>query len=346
MTPVRFVIVVALAVAGCAGTTPPLPSPTVARPPADEVRPGDVRVRPMVVDDDIADRVIAVVNNDAITLGELQESIVAFRQENRQRPALSDEELAREFLTRLIDTRLQLQEAEREKIVVEDAEVAEELAERVKRYGVTTQEELEKLLKQQGLSIEAVRARVRDSLRLSKVVRRKVTLRISVTDQEVAQYLEANRANLETGLAYHARHVLVVPEPGSGDAGLEAARIKAELLRAQLLDGADFAELARAHSQDASAKDGGDLGALKRGELAQDVEAVILALAPGEVSRPHRSALGWHVFRLESKDSLEGEALARAKQQIRDILFRQKYQARLDAWLGDVKRRAIIEVRM
>ena len=345
MTRAVFGIVLAGAVAGCAGTPPPAP-PAAARPAGDEFRPGDVRVRAVAVDDDIADRVIAVVNNDAITLGELQESIVAFRQENRQRAAPTDDELAREFLTRLIDTRLQLQEAEREKIVVEDAEVAEELAERVKRYGVASQADLEKLLREQGLSIGAVRARVRDSLRVSKVVRRKVTLRISVTEQEVEQYLEGNRANLETGLEYHARHILVVPEPGSGDAGVEAARIKAELLRARLLDGADFAELARAHSQDASAKDGGDLGTLKRGELAQDVEAVILALGPGEVSAPHRSALGWHVFRLESKASLQGEALARAKQQIRDILFRQKYQARLDAWLSDIKRRAIIEVRM
>lgn len=345
MTSVLLVVALALLVGGCAGKAPP-PPPAAARPPGAEVRPGDVRVRTMEVDDDIADRVIAVVNNDAITLGELQESILAFRQENRERATLTDDELAREFLTRLIDTRLQLQEAEREKIIVDDAEVAEELAERVKRYGVTNQEELAKLLKDQGLSLEAVRARVRDSLRVSKVVRRKVTLRISVTDQEVAQYLEANRANLETGLPYHARHILVIPEPGTGDAGDEAARIKAELLRAQLLDGADFAALARAHSQDASARDGGDLGTLKRGELAQDIEAVILALEPGEVSLPHRSALGWHVFRLDSKESLEGEAMARATQQIRDILFRQKYQARLEAWLSDVKRRAIIEVRM
>lgn len=344
MTAVLLLVVLAVAASGCAGTPPP--PPPAARPPADEVRPGDVRVRAIEVDDDITDRVIAVVNNDAITLAELQESILAFRQENRERATPSDDELAREFLTRLIDTRLQLQEAEREKIVVDDAEVAQELAERVKRYGVTSQEDLAKLLAEQGLTLEAVRARVRDSLRVSKVVRRKVTLRISVTEQEVAEYLEENRANLETGLPYHARHILVIPEPGSGDAGVEAARIKAELLRAQLLDGADFAELARAHSQDASARDGGDLGTLKRGELAQDVEAVILALEPGEVSRPHRSALGWHVFRLESKASLEGEALARATQQIRDILFRRKYQARLEAWLTDVKRRAIIEVRM
>jgi competence CoiA-like predicted nuclease len=52
------------------------------------------------------------------------------------------------------------------------------------------------------------------------------------------------------------------------------------------------------------------------------------------------------VFRLESKDSLEGDGLTRIKQQVREILFRQKYEARLDAWLKEIKQRAIIEVRM
>jgi parvulin-like peptidyl-prolyl isomerase len=64
------------------------------------------------------------------------------------------------------------------------------------------------------------------------------------------------------------------------------------------------------------------------------------------VSAPYRSPLGYHLFRLESKDSLEGEGLVRVKQQIREILFREKYEARLDAWLKEIKQRAIIEVRM
>ena len=67
---------------------------------------------------------------------------------------------------------------------------------------------------------------------------------------------------------------------------------------------------------------------------------------PGEISEPYRSDLGYHVFRLESKDGLEGEGLTRARAQIREILFRQKYEARLDAWLREIRERAIIEVRM
>jgi parvulin-like peptidyl-prolyl isomerase len=101
-------------------------------------------------------------------------------------------------------------------------------------------------------------------------VRRKVALRISVTDQEVDQYVAANRDKLETGLGYHARHILVVPD-GDSDVAWEAARIRAEMVRAQLAEGADFGELARQLSKDASAKQGGDLGTLKRGELAQDI---------------------------------------------------------------------------
>jgi len=124
------------------------------------------------------------------------------------------------------------------------------------------------------------------------------------------------------------------------------SRIKADLLRAQVLDGGDFVAVAREYSRDASAKDGGDLGTLKRGELAQDIETEILGLEPGQVSPPYRSSLGYHVFRLESKDMLEGEGLQRVRQQVKDILYREKYEARMEAWIKEMKERAIIEVRM
>jgi peptidyl-prolyl cis-trans isomerase SurA len=352
------VLLVALCAGGCAipgwvpwlGSKAPPPGPPVAAKPKspDVVQPGDVRVRTVAVDDDVADRVIAVVNNDAITLGELQETIAAYRHESRQRSGASDAELAKQLLPRLIDNRLQLQEADREKVTVDEAEVNEELAERVKStYGAKSIEEFERMLKEQGVNMDAIKKRLREALRVQKVIRRKVALRVSVTDQEIVQYLEENRAKLETGLSYHARHILVVPDEGADDAAWEGARIKAELLFTQLTEGGvDFTTMARQHSKDASARDGGDLGILKRGELSQEIEREILALAPGAVSRPYRSSLGYHVFKLESKDSLEGDGLIRVKQQIREILFREKYETRLEAWLKEIKQRAIIEVRM
>jgi peptidyl-prolyl cis-trans isomerase SurA len=317
------------------------PPPRVAAAPRVIERP------PAAVDDDeILDRVVAVVNNDAITLGELEEAMVVARQPGQERPSGSDEKMRRDFLNRFIEARLQLQEADRERIGVDEAEIDEELLERVKKSNLKDIDEFKAILKSQGISYDSIRKRLRDNIKLSKVVRRKVTIRVSVTDPEIDRYLEENREKLETGLAYHARHILVVPEGGTTDTAWEAARIKAELLRSQLRDGADFAELAKKFSADATAKDGGDLGTLKRGELSQEIEGRILALSRGAVSEPYRSGLGYHIFRLEAKDGLDGEGLTRARTQIREILFRQKYEARLDAWLREIRERAIIEVRM
>jgi peptidyl-prolyl cis-trans isomerase SurA len=350
-------LLLALALGGCTipqwnpawvpAWVPVLGSDRGAAPPPRAAAPPRVVERPPIRldEDQFMERVVAVVNNDAITLGELEEALAATRAD-RQRAQGSDEQARRDFLNRFIETRLQLQEADREKVVVEEAEVDEELMDRIKRTNLKDLDEFKAALKSQGISYESVRKRLRENIKLSKVVRRKVTIRVSVTEPEIDRYLAENQTKLETGLAYHARHILIAPEAGSGDAAWEAARIRAEVVRTQLKEGADFAELARKFSADATAKDGGDLGALKRGELSQDIESRILALEPGQVSEPYRSELGFHIFRLESKDGLEGEGLARARQQIREILFRQKYEARLEAWLREIRERAVIEVRM
>jgi peptidyl-prolyl cis-trans isomerase SurA len=328
----------------------PPPAVAAAVPPEartdvlDTPKPGELRQRPAeATDEAVSDRIIAVVNNDAITLAELQESVVSYRAENPgARTGPTDEELRRDFLNHLIDSRLQLQEADREKVTVEESELNEEFLERIKKYGAKNEEEFATLIKNQGVTVDSIKKRLRDGLKVNKLVRRKVALRVSVTEAEISQYLDENRAKLEGGLSFHARHILVTPDTDT-DAGWEAARIKADLLRSQLLEGADFTELAKQHSQDATAKDGGDLGTLKRGELAPEIEAELLRLSPGQISPPVRSPLGFHVFRLESRDTLEGVSI---RQQIRDILFRQQYETRLEVWLKEIKQRAIIEVRL
>ena len=353
-------IVLTLALAGCSvpqwmpliGDKPPTkveePPKAAAPPPTSVVpvrltTPGQPASPP---DERVTDRVLAVVNNDAITLSEIQEAIAVYKYENRDRATESSDQLVQQFLTRMIDSRLQVQEAEREKIVIDEAEIDEELMDRIKKMNMKSREEFEAALKAQGIPMAAVRRRIADELRRGRIVSRKVRLRVSVTEEEVSRYLEANRPKLETGLGYHARHILVLPDTGVEDAAWENARIRAELLRTQLLEGADFAELAKQHSRDASARDGGDLGTLKRGELAQDIETQILSLAPGQISSPYRSALGYHIFRLESKETLEGDGLARVRAQIREILFREKFDTRLDAWLREIKQRAVIDVRL
>ncbi len=345
------------AVSGCAipSWMPLIGKSKPPRPVAEAPRPQPPASAPILTardqlhdSEDVVDRVICVVNNDAITQYELDEAELYHLAETRER--MSDGEARRALRSRLlqnlIENRIQLQQAEREKVTVEDAELADSLAEIMKRLKAKDEAEFETMIKSQGLTLEGVKKRMREQLMVQRVVRRKVALRISVTEPEIDKYLVENREKLETGLTFGARHILVAPDPAKGDEGWAEARVKADEIYGYLLEGQDFVELAKKYSNDPSGKDGGSLGNLKRGELAQDIEDAILRLQPGEASTPFRSRVGYHIFRLDSRDSLSGEALAQVRGQIREILYRQKYDARLKDWLVEIKQRAIIDIRM
>ena len=300
-------------------------------------------------DDAMVDRVVCVVNNDVITLYELDEAEMAYLSENRgaaSPDAAARGALRRRLLDGIVQSRIQLQQAEREKIAVDDAELTAELNEIMKKVGAPNQAALEQLVIAQGLTMDRFKKRLRDQLMVQRLTRRKVVLRISVTEQEIDRYLAENREKLETGLTFEARHILFLPEAGGGEEGWGAAKRKAEMVRALLQEGRDFGELAKQYSEDGSGKDGGSLGALKRGELAPEIEQVILSLEPGQVSDPFRSQVGYHLFRLDARQSLSGEGLTQARSQIREILFRQKYDARLKEWLAEMRERAIVDVRL
>jgi peptidyl-prolyl cis-trans isomerase SurA len=316
-------------------------------PPAPAPRPPEqVKTTSILVDEDgVVDRVVAVVNNDVITLNELRETVLYYRVETKQTGG-DDEEVARELLGRLIEARLQLQEAAREKIGVEEVELAEELSARMRKANTPSEQDFEALIRRQGLTLDVVKKKLREQLLIAKIIRRKVAFRVSVTEEEVDRDLAENRDKLETGLTYHARHILFPVGGDRSEAAWAEALARAEDAAASLKAGADFADLARRLSGDATAAEGGDLGTLRRGELAAEIEATILGLEAGQVSAPFRTDLGYHVFKLEAKDTLEGDSLGRVRQQIRDILFREKYKARLDAWLAEIKQRAIIEIRI
>jgi len=316
------------------------PTPAAAEPVAAQRLPDSQAVM---------DRVICVVNNDAITLYELDEAEAHYLYEMKQQERMSDEarqQLRDRLLQTIIENRIQLQQAEREKITAEDSEVQEQLNDIMKKVNAQSAKDFEEVLKQQGLSLDGLKKRIRDQILVQRVTRRKVALRISVTEQEIDGYINANRGKLETGLTFEARHILFLPEAGQGEDGWAAARKKAEQVYGQVKEGKDFAALAKEYSEDPSAKDGGSLGTLKRGELTPEIEQAILRLQPGESSPPTRSAVGYHLFHLDAKETLSGEALTQARSQIRDILYREKYDARLKEWIAEIKQRALIDIRL
>jgi peptidyl-prolyl cis-trans isomerase SurA len=326
------------------------PEPAPAPPPPMESR-APILSRPALPPDSeaVVDRVICVINSDAVTLYELDEAEAFYLYENKIQPPAEEERAAlrEKVLNGIVEKRLQLQQAEKEKIVVEDSEMKEQLDEIQKKLGATTEAQFEEQVKAQGLTLEGVKKRLYDQLMVQRIIRRRVALRVTVTEEDIDQYLNANREKLETGLTFEARHILFLPQAGAGEDGWQSARRRADDVYGRVMAGEDFGDLAAEFSEDAAtAKNGGRLGILKRGELAADIEKAVLRLSPGEHSAPFRSEVGYHLFELDSKETLAGEQLAQARNQIRDILYRQKYDVRLKEWLVEIRSKAIIEMRL
>ena len=140
-----------------------------------------------------------------------------------------------------------------------------------------------------------------------------------------------------------SRHILVRPNELVSD---EDAEIRLLQLRARIESGEDFAELARAHSDDrASAIDGGKLGWLNPGDLIPQFERVADRMLPGEVSKPFKTQFGWHIVQVMERreyDNTEEVARAKARGQIRD----RKAEEEGQTWLRQLRDSAYIEYRL
>jgi peptidyl-prolyl cis-trans isomerase SurA len=330
-------------VAGCKGTPPPLPpipadSGTILLPPGHAAAAPDDQL--------VVDRVVAVVNEDVILMSELQEALLLHLRESKETlpvTVVEREQLLHKVLTRMVDHRLQIQEARRDKIEVPEEELASVVDDFIKRNG-GDRARVEEQLKLQGMTWEVVRRDMRDSLMAQKIRARRIGRRATVTEAEVEVYLAQNRAKLETDLKFHPRHIAVLAQPPNSPAAWEKAKADADALVARLREGADFAEMAR--QQDGSASDGGDLGWLARGELAPAFEEPILRLQKGGVTEPIKSENGYHLFRMEDREELTPEMLGQIRQQARDILLQKKAQERLDEWVQGLRQRALIADRL
>jgi peptidyl-prolyl cis-trans isomerase SurA len=288
----------------------------------------------------VIDRVVAVVNDDVVMMSDLQEAIVISRRDGRGLP--DGAEFERTMLNRLVDHRLQVQEAKRDKVEVSDDDLRGAVEEIVKRNG-GDREKFEVQLRAQGVTWDALRREMREQLLAQKVRSRRVVGRSRVTESEVDQYLAQNRDKFEAGLKYHALHMAITVEATTSPAAWEQAKQEIDGIATALAGGADFAELARTRAKDPA---GGDLGWLARGELDATFEGPLLALQKGQVTAPIRSGSAYHLFKLEDREELTAERLADARQQARDLLLQKKAQERFDEWLETLRRRALIAIRL
>ncbi|MBP6242898.1 MAG: peptidylprolyl isomerase [Chromatiaceae bacterium] len=245
------------------------------------------------------DSIVAVVNKDVIVRSELEREIVLalpeMREKGAEMPARA--ELERKVLERMIEKRLQMQEAQRVGIKVEDGALTQAMEGIAQRNNLTL-EELQTALGASGIRFEDFREDTRAQMIMSQLQAREVIKNITVTDPEIKRFLARESDSLVERTDVRLSHILVaVPETASGEEQ-EQARKKAQAIVAKLRAGADFGQVARAESQGQQTQEGGDLGWFTMADVPSLAQEVSRSLAKGEVSNPLRSPSGFHIIQV------------------------------------------------
>jgi peptidyl-prolyl cis-trans isomerase SurA len=248
------------------------------------------------------DRVVAVVNDDVITQTELAARLEETRKQLvAEKIALPpDPVLRRQILERLVVERIQLQQATQAGMRVSDNDI-DQAIEKVTRHNNVTAEELRKRLQAQGISQDSYRAQMRDQLLIQQLQEREVSVRVNVTETEVANLLETQEKLKDVDIEFDLSHILIaIPESASSDA-IQAAKKRADDIRAQVAKGGDFEQLAVANSQGPEALKGGKLGWKKAGQLPELFLGALAELRIGGVTEALRSPAGFHILRLNAR---------------------------------------------
>jgi parvulin-like peptidyl-prolyl isomerase len=288
----------------------------------------------------IVNRIIAVVNDDVITEADVMSQVNALLELPEEAAAPTDPlQLQRTVLRRLVEEQLLLQEARKLEVTVSPEEVAQRLQQVRQRAG--SEAAFRQWLDEAHTSEERLKERLREQLMVQRLIDGKVRATIVVSPQEIAGEV-AKRPDL-TKSSSRLRVFGLLVRTGSTRSP-EEARGLANDLRKQLVGGAEFAQVARAHSEDPHAEEGGDMGWIAEGELLPELDAALTPLQPGELSPVIETRLGFHVLRLVDRRSASSLSMREAHRAIYEQLYQLKFQQQMGKWLNDLKRAAYIEL--
>jgi len=299
---------------------------------------------PLAARAEIKERVAAVVNGQPITLTEVQERVAPELARTSPGPAgeAQRKEYLHEALEQIIDERLVESEAQSLGIEVTDDDIQRGVDQLAKQNGMTM-EQFKEALDSQHIPIE----QVRDSLKRQQLVLRLLQYKVKprrVTDEEVqAAYAGMNKnADYEV----RARDIFISAPDGISPAQEEAARVKADAALRRIHQGESFAKVARDLSDGPTAKEGGDLGYFRRGQLIAAIETPAFSLKPKEVSgivRVGGEHGGFHIVMLEDKRQVAARPLAEVQEEIRNRLSNESVMKEREHYLAQLRKTATID---
>jgi len=250
------------------------------------------------------DRVVAVVNDEALTQYDLEEAkrivLQQLKQQNVQQPA--PDVLEKQLLERLVTERALLQFAKESGIKVDDTQV-ERAIQRIAEDNKMTVDALRQALAKDNVPYTKYRDDVRNEIVIQRLREREVDNRITVSDAEVEQYLATIKAQSGGEAEYRLAHILVLVPEQASSAQIEAKKRRAEEALKSVGEGTDFGQVAAGFSDASDALSGGNLGWRPGARLPTVFAEAVRGMKVGEVSPVLRSAAGFHIVKLLERRS-------------------------------------------
>ncbi len=287
------------------------------------------------------DRVIAVVNREVITWSELYK-YMEFISRDEVKNLTPDEKFKyfkkreEEFLERLIETKLQMEEAERYGIFVAESEIDFAINDIKKKYNLTDKE-FEENLKKEGMTLNDYKNMLKEQILIGRAVNSLVRTKIIITDSEINSFISAHPELSCDEEGYYVSQIFIKMRENQNE-----MKEKVNAAIKKLIEGESFSKVASQLSEDASAKTGGAIGLLKKSEISPDLTNVFSKMNVGQISEPMITVNGVYIFKLDGLCFKKGSEPL--KNYVRTLIEDEKFKKEYKIWVRSLRQRAYIEI--
>jgi peptidyl-prolyl cis-trans isomerase C len=289
--------------------------------------------------------VVARVNGEEIARTEFNKAVQNLEARvGSPVPADQRNQIFRDVLDQLIGYRLLVQESRTRKVQVTDADLESRLAEIRSQFA--DEAAFRSALGSQAKTLDDLKRETREGMVIEKMLRDELEPQVQVTDADIQGFYAQNQERFQQPQSVRASHILIPVEPSATDDARAQAKTKVDGLLAQIKGGADFAEMAREHSSDGSAAQGGDLGYFSKGQMVPEFEQAAFALEAGQVSEVVQTQFGYHIIKAVEHRAPRTVPLSEVSERITAFLTQQRQQQLTGAFVTSLRAKGKVEVLM
>ena len=303
----------------------------------------------MAQDSILVDRIVAVVNNEIITLYDLNLKFDPYVKNIKALGYSAEKErktlfkVRSDVLNKLIDHKLSIQQIDKYKLTITEKEIDNAL-ERMKAARHYTDEDIRAGLAQQGLTMEDLRKELKEQLLRRKLVNLEVKSKIVVTQENIKSYFESHPEKYAGEKKYQLWNMYVSISSAATDAEKRSALNKMQVILDKLKQGHNFEALASDEALTQLQIKGGELGLFLIKELSPQLQKVVEDMKTGEYSSILDSGFGYQIIYVQKIIDTTIKSLAQAEKEIEDILFKELVDNKYREWLKELRDRSHIKV--